>query len=55
MDINDSLAKEFALQLKEVRDNTPEIWEADDQIYYKILTKVIDKFNGIRVVSPGLE
>lgn len=55
MEIKDSEAKEFAAQLKEVRDNTPEIWEADDQVYYKILTKIIDKFNGIKWVTPGFD
>lgn len=33
--------KEMAKYLTEIRDNTPEIYEDEDQIYYNLLTEII--------------
>lgn len=34
--------KDMILYIKEVRDNTPAIYEAEDREYYAMLTEVID-------------
>lgn len=39
--------EEMAVYLEEIRDNTPEIYEAEDKIYYNLLTEIIENINMI--------
>ena len=54
MEINDTVAKKWAKQLKEIRRNTPEIYDSDDQVYFKMLEDIESGLNGIKKTYPGM-
>ena len=55
MEINDSIAKKWSEYLKEIRMNVPAIYEAEDQVYEKMLQEIENGLQGIRKSYPGME
>lgn len=37
---------EMVKYLEEIRDNTPEIYDAEDKIYFNLLTEIIKNLEG---------